>query len=110
MSVVIVVINLVAKCEVVVEWLGVIEGHLFLNPGLTSETSIHYSVVDRSKRSIGCHELHYIILFLHAKYFEVDSIQCTWEAISMANILGFEMCFDCATIDVPRPIPSVLDD
>ena len=77
--------------EMVEKWLGVFEAHIFLNPRSVCDTLLCRSLIDQSKRSIGSHEFHNVILFFHTKYLEVCSIQGTWEAIGLASFLLIKM-------------------
>jgi hypothetical protein len=90
-SIAVVVVNLMPKIEMVDEWLGVFEAHIFTNPRSACDTLLCHSLIDQLKHSIGSHELHNVTLSLHTKYLEVCSIQGTWEAIGLASFLLIKM-------------------
>ena len=63
-SVIIQVVNMEPKFEMIKEWLGVFQAHVSMNSGLMRYPLLCCSLIERTKRSIGTHELHEIILFV----------------------------------------------
>jgi hypothetical protein len=88
---IVVVINLISELEIVKIGLGVYKSHIFANPASTSHALLRQSAINRSQRSIRCHQLQNIVFLIHTEDLEVDAVQSAWEAIGGADLFQIEM-------------------